>query len=66
MRTFLAGTGIIALWCVITSAIAWLLSTLVTFLFGVDFGFWQAFAVVILIRVISELAFSGLNRRSTQ
>lgn len=70
MKAFLAGTALVlafvAMWFVGISITAWLVSTLVTFLFAVDFGFWQAFASVILLGVISNLAFSGLNRRSTQ
>ncbi|EMT54750.1 hypothetical protein I532_04060 [Brevibacillus borstelensis AK1] len=45
---------------------AWLVSTLVTFLFPVELGFWQAFAAIILAHVASSLIFSGLNRRSAQ
>ena len=70
MRTFLVGlaimVGVIALWFAGVSITAWLVSTLVTFLFAVDFGFWQAFASVVLLGVISNIAFSGLKRRSTQ
>ncbi|WP_188069006.1 hypothetical protein [Brevibacillus brevis] len=70
MTKYLARTGVvlafIALWFAGISITAWLVSTLVTFLFAVHFGFWQAFASVILLGVVSNLAFSGLNRRSTQ
>ncbi|WNF07451.1 hypothetical protein [Brevibacillus borstelensis] len=70
MRTFLAGFAIvavtIALWFAGVSITAWLVSTLVSFLFAVDFGFWQAFASVVLLGVISRIAFSGLNRRAAQ
>lgn len=70
MRTFLEGLGALIVGVAfifgVLSITAWLVSTLVTFLFEVDFGFWKAFASVILLGVISNLAFSGLNRRSTQ
>lgn len=70
MRTFLAGLAIVAvtvaLWFACVSITAWLVSTLVSFLFAVDFGFWQAFASVVLLGVISRIAFSGLNRRAAQ
>ncbi|WP_338461613.1 hypothetical protein V5G20_17930 [Brevibacillus borstelensis] len=70
MRTFLAGLAIvavtIALWFACVSITAWLVSTLVSFLFAVNFGFWQAFASVVLLGVISRIAFSGLNRRAAQ
>lgn len=57
---------IIAVWFAGISITAWLVSTLVSFLFAVDFGFWQAFASVVLLGVISRIAFSGLNRRAAQ
>ncbi|MGE7271390.1 hypothetical protein ACQKK5_08020 [Brevibacillus panacihumi] len=70
MREFLVGLAALAVGVAIVfgwlSITAWLVSTLVTFLFAVDFGFWQAFASVVLLGVISNIAFSGLKRRSTQ
>lgn len=70
MRTFLAGLAIIvvtiALWFAGISIIAWLVSTLVEYLFAVEFGFWKAFASVWLLGIISNIAFSGLKRRSAQ
>lgn len=64
LLSFVVGT--MAAWFTAVSITAWLVSTLVTFLFAVDFGFWQAFASVVLLGVISNIAFSGLKRRSTQ
>lgn len=70
MKPFLVGIalvlGFIALWFAGISITAWLVSTLVTFLFAVDFGFWQAFASVVLLGVISNITFSGLKRRAAQ
>ncbi|WP_025846545.1 hypothetical protein [Brevibacillus agri] len=70
MRTFLAGLAIvavtIALWFAGVSITAWLVSTLVEYLFAVDFGFWKAFAAVLLLGVISNVAFSGLRRKTKE
>lgn len=56
----------IAVWFVGASITAWFVSILVSVLFTIDFGFWQAFAAVLLLGVFSNIAFSGLKRRSTQ
>ncbi|QHZ58625.1 hypothetical protein M655_024985 [Brevibacillus sp. NSP2.1] len=70
MHTFLAGLAIvaatIALWFAGVSITAWLVSTLVSFLFTVDFGFWQAFAAILLLGVFSNIAFSGLRRKTKE
>ncbi|MCG5252591.1 hypothetical protein [Brevibacillus agri] len=70
MREFLVGLAALAVGVAIVfgwlSITAWLVSTLVSFLFAIDFGFWQAFASVILLGVISNIAFSGLRRKTKE
>jgi hypothetical protein len=67
MREFLAlAIAIIAVWFAGTSITAWLVSTLVEYLFAVEFGFWKAFAAIVLLGVISNVAFSGLRRAKTE
>ncbi|UYZ12166.1 hypothetical protein A6764_15175 [Brevibacillus sp. WF146] len=70
MHTFLAWTlaviGVTAVWFAGVSITAWLVSTLVEYLFAVDFGFWKAFAAIVLLGVISNVAFSGLRRANTR
>jgi hypothetical protein len=61
-----AGVLVIALWFAGISITAWLVSTLVEYLFAVDFGFWKAFAAIVLLLVTSNVAFSGLRRASTK
>ena len=45
----------------VLAAVSWVVSVLTTYLFGVDFGFWQAMSGVILGLVASEILFFGLR-----
>ncbi|NGQ95465.1 hypothetical protein G3578_09895 [Brevibacillus sp. SYP-B805] len=56
----------VAIWFATVSLTAWLVSILVEFLFEVEFGFWKAFASVVLIDVFSNLVFSGMPRVTKQ
>lgn len=62
------GAGIIAMifmWLIgvvialgICAFIAWVVAVLVTYLFGIDFGFWKAAAALILLSIVGSF-FSG-------
>ncbi|ATO51006.1 hypothetical protein P4V86_15410 [Brevibacillus laterosporus] len=40
--------------------LAWVVSVLVTFIFGIDFGFWQSIASLILLSIVSKVFFSKM------
>lgn len=62
MKIIAAGAGIIAGWFAFMGVALWLVSTLVTYLFGIDFGFWKAFATIWLVQIASHFVFSGIPR----
>lgn len=54
-----AGLGALAIVFAIYSAIAWVLSVLISFITGTDVGFWEALAFMIVVIIIGDLWRAG-------
>ncbi|MBG9774246.1 hypothetical protein ABD71_14725 [Brevibacillus laterosporus] len=52
--------GAVLLDIVINVFLAWVVSVLVSFVFGIDFGFWQSLASIILLSITSKIFFSKM------
>jgi uncharacterized membrane protein len=56
--------GMVAVFCGVYALFAWCVSVLVSYVFGVDFGFWKTVAALLLLSLVSGMTFGRIARNN--